>query len=53
VTAFADRAAHAEVAAKMLLLAGETSARIEAEALRIPAVLITSDGRVVLVGGLA
>lgn len=53
VTAFADRAADAEVAAKMLLLAGESSARMEAEALGIPAVLLTADGRVVLVGGLA
>ena len=30
-----------------------SAARIEADALRIPAVLITNDGRVVLVGGLA
>ncbi len=52
VTAFADRAVDAEVAAKTLLLAGESAARIEAEALGIPAVLLTNDGRVVLVGGL-
>lgn len=53
VTAFADTAAAAEVAAKALLLAGEQAARIEAETLGIPAVLVTDDGRVELVGGLA
>jgi thiamine biosynthesis lipoprotein len=53
VTAFAESAAGAEVAAKVLLLAGERAAQIEAEALGIPAVLVTADGRVVLVGGLA
>jgi len=53
VTAFADSAAGAEVAAKALLLAGEHAARTEADALGIPAVLITDDGRVVLAGGLA
>ncbi len=53
VTAFADSAAGAEVAAKALLLAGEHAARIEAEGLGIPAVLVTDDGRVMLVGGLA
>ncbi len=53
VTAFAESAAGAEVAAKVLLLAGERAARIEAEALGIPAVLVTVDGRVELVGGLA
>jgi thiamine biosynthesis lipoprotein len=53
VTAFADSAAAAEVAAKALLLAGEYGARIEAESLGIPAVLVTDDKRVVLVGGLA
>ena len=53
VTAFADTATAAEVSAKALLLAGEHAARIEAEMLGIPAVLVTGDGRVVLVGGLA
>ena len=52
VTAFAETAADAEVAAKVLLLAGEPAARTEAEALGIPAVLVTDDGRVVLTGGL-
>jgi len=53
VTAFADSAAGADVAAKVLLLAGEHAARVEADALGIPAVLVTGDGRVVLAGGLA
>jgi thiamine biosynthesis lipoprotein len=53
VTVFADRAVDAEVAAKMLLLVGEEAARVEADALGIPAVLVTADGRVVLAGGLA
>ncbi len=53
VTTYAEHAADAEVAAKALLLAGEHAARIEAEALGIPAVLVTGDGRVVLAGGLA
>ncbi len=53
VTAFADSAARAEVAAKVLLLVGADAARTEAEALGIPAVLITDDGHVVLAGGIA
>jgi len=53
VTAFAESAAGAEVSAKVLLLAGERAARIEADVLGIPAVLVTADGRVVLAGGLA
>jgi thiamine biosynthesis lipoprotein len=53
VTAFAPSAVAAEVSAKALLLAGEHAASIEAEALRIPAVLVTDDGRIVLAGGLA
>jgi thiamine biosynthesis lipoprotein len=53
VTVFADTAAAAEVSAKALLLAGERAARVEAQALGIPAVLVTEDGRVVLAGGLA
>jgi thiamine biosynthesis lipoprotein ApbE len=52
VTAFADTAADAEVTAKALLLASEQRARTEADALGIPAVLLTDDGRVVLTGGL-
>ena len=53
VTAFAATAAAAEVAAKVLLLAGERAALVEADALGIPAVLVAGDGRVVLAGGLA
>ncbi len=53
VTVFADRAAAAEVRAKALLLAGEQAAQIEADALAIPAVLVTDDGRVILAGGLS
>ena len=53
VTAFAETAVGAEVNAKALLLAGESSARSEAESLGIPAVLLTHDGRVAVVGGLA
>jgi thiamine biosynthesis lipoprotein len=52
VTAFAETAAGAEVNAKALLLAGESAARAEAEELGIPAVLLTRDGRVAVVGGL-
>ena len=53
VTVFADSTVDAEVAAKALLLVGEHAARIEADSLGIPAVLVTDDGRVVLAGGLA
>jgi thiamine biosynthesis lipoprotein len=53
VTAFAATAADAEDAAKTLLIAGEQAAAREADALRIPSVLITEDDRVVLAGGLA
>jgi thiamine biosynthesis lipoprotein len=53
VTAFAETAAGAEVNAKTLLLAGEAAARAEAESHGIPAVLLTRDGRVAVVGGLA
>lgn len=53
VTAFAETAAEAEVRAKALFLAGEHDARAEADALGIPAVLVTCDERVVLAGGLA
>ena len=53
VTAFAETAVGAEVNAKALLLAGEGAARAEAERLGIPAVLLTRDGRVAVVGGLA
>lgn len=53
VTAFADSAVQAEVAAKALLLAGADAARAEAEALGIPAVLLADDGRIMLTGGIA
>jgi thiamine biosynthesis lipoprotein len=49
VTAIAADAIDAEVAAKWLFLAGEN----EAAASGVPAVLVTADGRVRLVGGLA
>jgi thiamine biosynthesis lipoprotein len=53
VTAVADSAAAAEVAAKTLFLAGQRAAIAEANALGIPCVLVTADDRVVLAGGLA
>jgi len=53
VTAFGHDAAAAEVTAKALLLAGKDAARIEADRLAVPAVLVTAEGRVELVGGLA
>jgi len=53
VTAVADSAAAAEVAAKTLFLAGERAAIVEANALGISCVLVTEDDRVVLAGRLA
>jgi thiamine biosynthesis lipoprotein len=53
VTVVADTAADAEVLAKMLYLAGAGRAENEARANAIPAVLLTTDGRTVLAGGLA
>ncbi len=53
VTAYAETAAAAEVAAKALILAGERAATTEANALGIPCVLICDDDRVILAGGLA
>jgi FAD:protein FMN transferase len=53
VTAVATTAVDAEVLAKALFLAGEDDGAAEAEALGIPAVLVTIDGRTRLVGGLA
>ena len=52
-TVVAGCAAEAEVLAKALFLAGERGATREADALRIPAVLVTRDERVVRAGGLA
>jgi FAD:protein FMN transferase len=53
VTAYAETAAAAEVTAKALLLAGEEAAATEADALGLPCVLITTDDRLILAGGLA
>ncbi len=54
VTALAATAVEAEVLAKALFLAGDAErAAAEADALGIPAVLVTRDGRTVLAGGLA
>jgi thiamine biosynthesis lipoprotein len=53
VSAVASTAVEAEVLAKALFLAGEMKAAAEAEALGIPAVLVTIDGRTRLVGGLS
>jgi thiamine biosynthesis lipoprotein len=53
VTVVAGDAVEAEVAAKALFLAGTDAAAAEADAARIPAVLVTGDGRTLLAGGLA
>jgi FAD:protein FMN transferase len=54
VTALAATTVEAEVLAKALFLAGDADrAAAEADALGIPAVLVTRDGRTVLAGGLA
>jgi FAD:protein FMN transferase len=52
VTVAGRSAVEAEVRAKALFLAGAEAAALEAEATRVPAVLVTEDGRVSLVGGL-
>ena len=52
VTVAAATAAEAEIWAKALLLAGEHPAAAEADARRIPCVLVTRDGRTRLEGGL-
>jgi len=52
VTVAAATAVEAEVRAKALFLAGAEAAALEAEATGIPAVLVTDDGAVRLVGGL-
>ncbi len=49
VTAVAESAVEAEVAAKAIFLGGER----EAHLLGIPSILVTADGRTVLAGGLA
>jgi thiamine biosynthesis lipoprotein len=53
VTVIAADAVDAEVAAKALFLAGSERAAAEADAAETPAVLVTADGRTLLVGGLA
>ncbi len=53
VTVAAPTAVEAEVAAKTLFLAGEQAAAAEADALGLPALLVTVDGRVRYAGGLA
>jgi thiamine biosynthesis lipoprotein len=52
VTVVATDAVEAEVWAKALFLAGVTQAAAEADALGLPSVLVTSDGRTTLAGGL-
>ena len=52
VTVVAASAAEAEVLAKSLFLAGAPAAVLEANAERVPAVLVTRDGRTLLAGGL-
>jgi thiamine biosynthesis lipoprotein len=53
VTVVADDAVEAEVRAKSLFLAGAQRATAEADAAGMPAVVVTDDGRTLLVGGLA
>ncbi|HEX2045199.1 MAG TPA: FAD:protein FMN transferase [Gaiellaceae bacterium] len=53
VTVAAATAVEAEVWAKALFLAGEEAAAAEAEALGLPALLVTADGRLRRAGGLA
>jgi thiamine biosynthesis lipoprotein len=53
VTVIGRSALEAEVDAKALFLAGERAAVAEADALGLPSVLVTADGRTVLAGGLA
>lgn len=53
VTVVAADAVEAEVAAKSLFLLGSERATVEADAQVTPAVLVTEDGRTLLVGGLA
>jgi FAD:protein FMN transferase len=51
-TVVASDAVEAEVWAKALFLAGEKQAATEAEALGLPSVLVTADGRTTFAGGL-
>ena len=53
VTVTAAAAVEAEVLAKAFFLAGEAAAVLEADRLGVPALLVTTDGRVRRAGGLA
>lgn len=53
VTVVASDTVEAEVWAKALFLAGEADAAQEADAMGLPTVLVTEDGRTTLCGGLA
>jgi len=53
VTVVGSTAVEAEVLAKALFLAGEREGSAEAEALGVPCILVTADGRTVLAGGIA
>lgn len=53
VTVVAGDAVEAEARAKALFVAGAAAAQREADALGLPAVLVTLDGRTVLAGGIA
>ena len=53
VTVVAEDACRAEVLVKSLFLRGAREARVEADALGVPCVLVTDDDRVVLAGGLS
>lgn len=52
VTSIASTAAGAEVAAKALFLAGSDAAREESDRLAIPCVIVTTDRRTLLAGGM-
>ena len=52
VTVVGSTAVEAEVLAKAFLIAGEHDATAEAEAMGVPCVLVTDDGRTTLAGGI-
>ena len=53
VSVVAATSCEGEVLAKAFFLAGEERARFEADELGVPSVLVTTDGRTVIAGGLA
>jgi FAD:protein FMN transferase len=53
VSVVAATSCEGEVLAKAFFLAGEEGARLEADELGVPSVLVTTDGRTVIAGGLA